>query len=355
MAGNAAQQKGTRSGSWLKRPIVLWAIVVVVLIALRLLPTFAHVLLVLFGATVLAVLMDGVSVWLARNVRLPRWLGLLLFILLSLGVPVAVGWLLGARISSQFNQISQRASQGVNQVEGLLRQNDWTRPLVSGDAFKGSSGSSLSLRSIWNSTRSIFSTALGAVTNLLILAVTAIYLAVNPGFYRHHTLRLVPPERRARYGEVAARLGTTLRWWFVGRFASMAVTGTLTGLGLWIAGVPMALALGLIAGLLTFVPFIGPIVAAIPGLLVAWTQGRMTVLYALIVYVVAQALEGNLITPLIQKRTVAVPPALLISGQLLLGSLFGIWGVLWATPLIVVAMVVVQTLYLEDILHEKPQ
>jgi predicted PurR-regulated permease PerM len=146
---------------------------------------------------------------------------------------------------------------------------------------------------------------------------------------------------------VAARLGTTLQWWFVGRFASMAVTGVLTGIGLWIAGVPMALALGFIAGLLAFVPFVGPIVAAIPGLLVGWVQGPMTALYALIVYVVVQALEGNLITPVIQKKAVAVPPALLISGQLLLGSLFGAWGLLWATPLIVVTMVIVKMLYLD--------
>jgi predicted PurR-regulated permease PerM len=167
-----------------------------------------------------------------------------------------------------------------------------------------------------------------------------------------NALRLVPPARRERYSEIARKLGSSLRWWFVGRFSSMAVTGLLTGLGLWIAQVPMALTLGLIAGVLSFVPFAGPIAASIPGILVAWVQGPTTALYALIVYVAVQLLESNLVTPLIERRAVSVPPALLVGGQLLFGSLYGFWGVLWATPLIVVVMVLVQHLYIEDVLHE---
>jgi predicted PurR-regulated permease PerM len=101
------------------------------------------------------------------------------------------------------------------------------------------------------------------------------------------------------------------------------------------------------------VPFAGPIIAAVPGILVAWGQDFTTALYAVGVYVLVELLESNLITPLIEHRVVSVAPALLVVGQLIFGTLFGLWGVVWATPLLVVILVLVRMLYLEDVLHEK--
>jgi predicted PurR-regulated permease PerM len=308
---------------------------------------------VIFGAVVTAVLLDGVSSWVAKHTRIPRWLALGLFILFCLGAMVAVGWWMGDRINSQFGEISQRVSKGFQQVQSALQSHELTRPLMpQGKGEGGGGGAGAAPSELLSRIGGVFSTTLGALANVFILLVIALYLAATPDFYRRNMLRLVPLSHRARYGQVMNALGSSLRWWFVGRFSSMAVTGSLTALGLWIAGVPLALALGVIAGLLSFVPFLGPIAAAIPGILVAWVQSPRLAFYALIVYVVVELLESDLITPLIQRRAVSVPPALLITGQLLFGSLFGFWGVLWATPLIVVLMVVVQKLYIEGVLHE---
>ncbi len=334
--------------SWLKQPLVLAAIAVIVLIVLRLLPVVAQALLVIFGAVVMAVLVDGVSNWLSRYTPLPRWLALTLFLLICLAGVGATFWLMGQGISEQIDEMRERVKQGREQLNQLQLRHDWARQLWSGE---GTGGGILSSE-MWGRMGGVFTTAFGAVANGLILLVVAVYLAITPDVYFRNALRLAPPARRPRYAEVAEATGSALRWWFVGRFSSMAVIGVLTGLGLWIARVPMALALGLITGLLSFVPFAGPILAAVPGILVGWGQGPKTALYALLVYVVVQALEGNLITPLIQKRAVSVPPALLVSGQLVLGSLFGFWGVLWATPLIVTAIVVIQKLYIEDVLQD---
>jgi predicted PurR-regulated permease PerM len=124
-------------------------------------------------------------------------------------------------------------------------------------------------------------------------------------------------------------------------------------LGLWILGVPLALALGFIAGLLSFVPNFGPLIALIPAVLVGLMEGPSTALYVVILYIVIQAVESNLITPMIQKQMVYLPPAVILIGQVLLGILVGGLGLILATPIIAIAVVLVQLLYVEDVLGDK--
>jgi predicted PurR-regulated permease PerM len=132
----------------------------------------------------------------------------------------------------------------------------------------------------------------------------------------------------------------------------MAVVGFLTAVGLWVAGIPLAFVLGLIAALLSFVPYIGPIASVVPAALVALAESPTKVLYVFIIYGVVQLLESYLITPLIQERAVSIPPAVLISAQVIMGILAGAIGVLMATPLAVVLIVLVQMLYLADVLGD---
>jgi predicted PurR-regulated permease PerM len=135
----------------------------------------------------------------------------------------------------------------------------------------------------------------------------------------------------------------------------MLVVGVLTTLGLWIVGVPLALALGVIAALFSFVPFIGPLFAFVPILLVASLEGNTMMIYALLVAIIVQVVESNVITPLIQKYAVSIPPAILLASQLILGILFGLAGLLLATPLALVLIILVQMLYVEDRLGEDVQ
>lgn len=153
--------------------------------------------------------------------------------------------------------------------------------------------------------------------------------------------------------QVFESLGTALRWWLVGRAASMLVVGILTALGLWIAGVPVPLALALIAALMAFVPFLGPVLGAIPAVLVALVESPVKVLYVIIVFTFVQLLENYFITPLIQQRAVSMAPALLITVQIVMAILFGAMGVLLATPLAVVFIVLVQMLYIHDVLGDR--
>jgi predicted PurR-regulated permease PerM len=157
---------------------------------------------------------------------------------------------------------------------------------------------------------------------------------------------------RQRAGEVASAVTTALRNWLWGQAIAMVITGVLTTLGLILVGAPLPMALGLVAAVLDFIPFVGPILAAAPALLLAFTEGPRMVLWVALVYLVVQQVEGNVVQPLVQKQAVDLPPALTVIAAVGMGILFGIPGMIFATPLLVVLMVVVRMVYVEDMLGD---
>lgn len=199
----------------------------------------------------------------------------------------------------------------------------------------------------------VFRTTLGAVMNIAIVVFVGLYLAAAPTMYRDGFVRLFPHKRRERVTEILNQIGSTLWSWLLGRFASMAITGIGTGIGLAILGVPMPVILGGLTGLLTFIPNIGPAIGLAISLLVALPEGGTTAGLVVVVFLVFQLLESYLITPLIQHHQVSIPPAVLIIWQVLLGVLVGFLGVTVSTPILAVLFVLVQSIYLEDTLQDQ--
>jgi predicted PurR-regulated permease PerM len=148
-------------------------------------------------------------------------------------------------------------------------------------------------------------------------------------------------------------LGFTLRWWLIGRLMDMTLVGVLSGVGLWLLGIPLALSLGILAGLLNFIPNIGPLLAAVPAVLLALTEGAPQALYVIILYMGIQSLESYLVVPLIQKKLISMPPVLIFIAQLSMALMFGVLGLLLATPMAAVLLVLVKMIYIEDILGEE--
>ena len=305
------------------------------------------VILLVFAAVLLSVLMFRPAASLAHRTRLSlRW-SLALVVLSLMLVLGAAGWFLGAAVKQQTRAVAEQVPQMLEKVRERLEGNGWIEEQLDGEAVLEERGGAFLGRGL-----RIVSTTFGAVANFVLVAFMAVLLAAQPELYRRGLLRLAPLDKRQRIAEVLDHMGETLRRWLLGQLCLMMVVALCSMVGLWLLGVNSALALGLLAGLLTFVPFIGPLIAAAVAILVSLSDGPMTALWVSLLYLGIQCIEGML-EPIVQQRAVYLPPALLLVAQLVLGVLVGLLGVVLATPLAAVAMVAVQKFYVEDVLGDR--
>jgi predicted PurR-regulated permease PerM len=189
----------------------------------------------------------------------------------------------------------------------------------------------------------------GLADGLLIL-VGGVFLAASPRFYRIGAVKLVPEERRGQLWSAFEASGTALKLWLKAQLLTMLLVGTVTGLGLYLIGVPSWFALALLAALLEFVPYVGPIAAAVPAILIAASVDPQTALLTVGLYILVQQLEGYVFSPLMQQWAVDLPGALLLFSLLACGTLFGAIGIIFAAPLTVVLYVLVKKLYVREAL-----
>jgi predicted PurR-regulated permease PerM len=187
------------------------------------------------------------------------------------------------------------------------------------------------------------------VAGILIVLFGGLYLTIEPSLYARGVARLVPPRNRERVAEALLASGRALRRWMAGTAVNMVIVGALTTVGLLALGIPAALALGLIAGLLEFVPIFGPVIAAVPALAVALIISPVHALWVLLLFLAIQQLESNVITPLVMKGAVRLPPALTMMFQVLMAVLFGFLGLLLAVPLLAATVVLTRRLYVEPL------
>lgn len=340
----------TDTKSFAVKATIVMTLAAATVVALYLLGHLAQMLLVVFGGILFGVLLDGLTHQLAKRTRLPRALSLTIVIAVLLLLLTGVILFAGPKLVDQFATLAKRIPAAVDEIRTSLSQYEWGQRLL--ESLGTASGSMPKGSELLGQVGGVFSTAAGAVSAVIVIFFTGIYLAADPYLYSRNLELLLPKRHRQRARELLESIGTALKWWLTGRFSSMAVVGILTSVGLWITGVPLAFPLGLLAAILSFVPFIGPIAWVIPASLVALAESPELIVWVLTVYLAVQLLESYVITPLIQQRAVRIPPALLIVMQILMTVLFGIMGTLFATPLAVTAIVVVQILYVEGVLGE---
>ena len=199
---------------------------------------------------------------------------------------------------------------------------------------------------------SLFTISTSVMAAVIMSVIAGIYLAAQPKLYLNGFLALFPPERRANAEEAARGVGNALYLWFEGQFISMLLIGLLCTLATWAIGLPSPFALGFIAGITEFIPYIGPLIAAVPAMLVASTQGTELILWTAIAYLGIHTVEGNLVAPLVQRHMVYIPPAVMILGIAAIGFIFGAVAVIFAAPMTVVLFVLVKKLYVRDFLNE---
>ena len=319
-------------------------------IVLALLWLLSDVVLVLFAATLLACQFVGASRFLLRWTRLPYGLSLAVVLLGMAGVIGLFGWLHGPDLASEvgiiYGQVDAQFAtlwQNLGNIDAMKGAIDKVQDYVS---HLGSHAAGFAAGFV--------TSTLGSAGTLLLIVVSAIYLAVAPDTYSRGLVAMMPHRWRPRGGEVLIQEGHTLRWWFIGQLLDMTAIGILTFIGLTVLGVKLSLALALIAALFNFVPYIGALAGSVPAILVGLSASPRTALYVAILFVVVQTLEGNLIAPLIQKRTVELPPIVTLLSQTVLGTLFGPMGLILATPVTAAALVLVRMVYQEMILGDTP-
>ena len=338
----AGKTKGQDMSDWafFRRVLIVGAVLVLGLLVWRL----ADVVLLLFGAALIGLLLSSAADAIGRHTGLPRSASLAIVTLLLVGFFAVIIVLFGTQIGAQLADLWQRLPGAVDNLEQRLNLGDisnWIR-----EKAQSNTGNILFQITSWASTM------FNAVGDILLLVVAACFFAADPDLYRNGALKLFPPEQRRRFEDTLDFSAAALRQWMTGQLIAVLLVGTITTIGLWYIGIPSPLALGLIAGILEFVPFIGPLLSAIPALLLALTLGWSEIGWTVGLFVLIQVLESNLMTPLIQKRMVSLPPVLTLFAIVCFGVLFGPLGVLFATPLAVFLFVAVNQLYVRQLLHQ---
>jgi predicted PurR-regulated permease PerM len=309
----------------------------------------ASILLLTFAGILFAILLRTPAEWMHRRLKIPSSVAVVLVILILLGSAAGVGWLIAPSLDDQVAKVKVELPKAVD------RAGEWLGKTWIGKILRdGDPGARIEWASMLGRAAGVLSSLAGILLGVTIFVFVGIFLAVNPEVYRDGLLRLVPPARRDRARSILEELGRRLRRWLFGRLIGMAFIGLAVGTGLWIVKAPLALSLGLIAALFSFIPNLGPFLGAAPGILLATTQGGTQVAMVVGVYVIVEALDNNIITPLIEQKAVYQPPALTIVSQVVAGLFFGMLGLFLATPLTSTAVLLVRRLYVEDVLGDRP-
>lgn len=304
----------------------------------------ADVLLLLFGCVLFSLLLGGGANWLAARSGLNRGIAFSIVVVGMLLLVAGIGWFLAGRVISQFQDLTETLPKAATHLADQLRGTDWGRKLLD-SVTKWQAGAGRG--DVFGRITGVFSSGLGVIANILILLFGTLYFAGDPDLYRRGFVRLFPPGMRGRIGDTLAESGQVLRAWLLGKLMLMAFVAVITGTGLALLGVPLALTLGVLAGLFDFVPNFGPLIAFIPAGLIALTIDPMLVVWTGLLYYAVQLTENYVLTPIVQRHASNLAPAVIIFSQVALGVIFGVLGLLFAEPLAAAAQVVIRKLYIE--------
>ncbi len=301
--------------------------------------------MLVFASVVLAAIFDAIAGWLCRISGMSRSIALLLSVFGIIAVFVAAFSLFGTQLANEFDTIRETVPRALQNVEGFLQRYGWGEK-VRDLAQIGSDDMSLIISQAGG-----YALAAGSgLADFLLVLVGAIFLASDPGTYRRGLLFLIPAKAEETAALTLDDASRGLRGWMIGQAVSSLVVAALTWGGLALLGVPASGGLGLIAGLLDIIPMVGPVIAGVPAVLLAFTVSPMTALWTLVLFLVIQQLQGNFLQPMIQKHAVDVPPGVLLFAVFAAGLTFGFLGVLLSGPLTVVFYVMVQRVYVRTIL-----
>ena len=311
----------------------------------------AETLLMIFAGILLAAFLGGLTKLVMSYSRLNRGWSLAIVCIVLAGVLGVSGWLTAARLAEQAHQFVEELPRAVGELREQLREYPWGDWLA--EELQEVRISAEDREKALSQAAGAASAVLDKVTGAVVIVFLGLFIAVDPDLYKRGLVRLVPVGRRPRAREVIDDLAGALWRFLLGRLLAMAAVGVCATIGFWLIGMPLALILGVFAGLMNFIPNLGPLIWLVPAVLLALMQGATEVVYVLVIFTVVQTAEGYLLTPLVQQRMIHLAPAVMLGTQVLFGVLWGFGGLALATPLAALVVVLVQKLYVEGVLGDR--
>lgn len=313
----------------------------------------ADTLLLIFAGILFAVFLSGLTELVSRYTRLPRGWALAVVSLVLIILFALAGWLMAARLAEQAQQFSEELPRAIKHLRERLDAYPWGKWLAA--ELKDIRLSAEERESALSKAATAASAALEGVTGAVVILFIGLFVAADPELYKRGLVRLAPIARRPRARQVVDGMGDALWRWMLGRLLAMAAVGVCATIGFALIGMPLALILGFFAGLVNFVPNLGPLIWLAPAMLLALTQSGTQAVEVGVLFVVVQTAEGYLLTPLVQQRMIHLAPAVTIMVQVLMGAIFGFAGVALATPLAAAVLVLVRMVYIEDCLGDSEE
>lgn len=303
-------------------------------------------LILAFGSMLGAIVIHAIAEIYARRLPISAKTALGLGMLSVLGVIGILIWLFGVEFRQQVNILVVRLPGILQQFAAYLSQTPVGAKIV--DAVQAAFAGSRVAQDIGGLVQGTGE----MILNCLLLLVGALFFAADPKIYERGFLMMIPRSKRGAIEDALGDLAYTLRLWLRAELILMTSMGLLVGLGLWIAGVPSAAALALLTGLSEFIPYVGPVAAMIPALGLAATQGTGSIIGTLVTFALVRIVQTNFITPYVQNRVIAIPPAITVFAIIGIGTVFGVFGLFFSAALLVVIFTLVRSLYLREVIGE---
>lgn len=328
-----------------RRVLVVLAIAAAAFLAIKL--TYLFVLI--FAAVVIAVILRVMASRFQRF-GLSEGLAVTAAVIALLGGFGLLCWMFGGLVAGQFSELWAQLPQAVNAAQAQL--NEWG---INYDIKQLSGSLEGQVSGLFSRASGFVLAAGGVIADAAVVLAGAIFFAAQPRYYRDGALRLMPRRAEPLATTILDDCDRGLKQWLQGQLLSSLCVTVLTATGLFVLGVPSALALAIIAGVLDFIPFLGPVIAALPAILIAFSESPSTALWTVGLYLLVQQVQGNILQPMVQKKSVDLPPVVLLFAVLATGILFGPPGVLLAAPMTVVGYILVQHGYIAAILGREPK
>ncbi len=306
-----------------------------------------NVILMIMAGALIATYFHGLGDLIERKTRLKRKYAMLISVIGTIAIILFLLWFMGTKIQQQIAELSDTLPHTISNVKAKMADSPIGKKVL--DSLSGQDSGKLMATA-----QSFFSTSFGVIGDLYIIMFLGIFFTANPSLYKNGILTLVPKERKTAGRCIMDRISQALKGWLKGMMISMVLVTILISVGLSIIGMPVAMVLGLITGLLELVPNLGSLLAMIPGVLLALTVSTKMGIIVALLYITSQTISANIITPLVQKKMINLPPALTLISQLIMGAISGALGVILAVPLLAIVIILVDELYVKEINGGEP-